>query len=128
MHNQSFPIFARLHGTERTLLLFSGGRFVLTLDVDHPVRSPQPFKSVGSAGMSSRILSHSTAHLSDLTARRDVAGDLVDGRINGHAILLPTVAVAERDGVSSSVLPAGDQDVWHLGSFGIADFLLHPVV
>src|SRR5215216_869151 len=56
MHDQSFAVVARLDGTEGTLLLFGGGRLVLTLDVDHPVRSPQPLESVGSARMSGWIL------------------------------------------------------------------------
>ena len=56
MDDQPFPIFARLHRTERAVLLIRAGRLVLPLDVDHPVRGPQPLKSVGGAWMGGRVL------------------------------------------------------------------------
>jgi hypothetical protein len=52
MHDETITILSGLDSAERAFLFVGAGWLVFALDVDHPVRSPQPLKAVGSTRMS----------------------------------------------------------------------------
>src|SRR5690606_6460997 len=64
---------------------------------------------------------------SDLRALLDDLHDLRDGLVDGDAVLLGAVAVAEGDGPVGHVLIACDDHERHLLLLGVADLLLHAV-
>src|SRR5450830_743633 len=92
--------------------------------------SATPAGSIGSAseGRSSASWPASLIVVSHLDPIANRGDDARDRLVDGHAVVLPTVAVPERDGTCLDVLPAGDQDEGDLLGARGTDLLAEPVV
>ena len=110
-------------GSRRT----PGARLVLALDVGHPVRGPEPLEAGRVTHPSCRPpgVRPGPSYLDPLL---DCLPDPGDGLFDGDAVVLPAVAVAERDSALLEVAVAGDHHEGDLLQLGVADLLLHPVV